>query len=106
MTGRQTDRPTDRQDRAELRRHGGAERRRGETQRETQVGKNQSGTRNKGPAQLHPTDFHLQGRKGTRTPGWGVEGGAGVPPSGAAPHPAPELISGCHLHGEVLVKEI
>lgn len=48
--------------------------------------------------------------RGRRGPGPQFLGGGrswGSPPQGLLPpRPTPELISGCHLHGEVLVKEI
>lgn len=50
--------------------------------------------------------FIFRGRRG---PGPLIPGGREelgfLPPQGLLP-PTPELISGCHLHGEVLVKEI
>lgn len=52
--------------------------------------------------------LHLQGWEGQRPLIPRGREGLGFPPPAVrgCPHPSPELISGCHLHGEVLVKEI
>lgn len=68
----------------------------------------------------HPTPplylgLHLQGERGPRHLFPGGRGKLGFlplqgllspTPSPPTPHPSLELISGCHLHREVLVKEI